>query len=170
MLFRSTRDKLEAYCQKMSENLGVNVVPAASAEAAVRGAHIINVITKSASPVLKGAWLSPGQHINAAGANALSRAEIDDETVKRCDYITVDSRGTAQKECGDLISSFEKGIIQWDYLTEVGDIYAGKALKRSTREQITLYESHGMGIQDIYAAAKAIEIAKSRGIGTQLPV
>jgi ornithine cyclodeaminase/alanine dehydrogenase-like protein (mu-crystallin family) len=169
-VYSRTRDKLEAYCQKMSEKLGVNVVPAASAEAAVRGAHIINVITKSASPVLKGAWLSPGQHINAAGANALSRAEIDDETVKRCDYITVDSRGTAQKECGDLISSFEKGIIQWDYLTEVGDIYAGKALKRSTREQITLYESHGMGIQDIYAAAKAIEIAKSRGIGTQLPV
>ena len=162
-VYSRTRDKLEAYCQKMSEKLGVNVVPAASAEAAVRGAHIINVITKSASPVLKGAWLSPGQHINAAGANALSRAEIDDETVKRCDYITVDSRGTAQKECGDLISSFEKGIIQWDYLTEVGDIYAGKALKRSTREQITLYESHGMGIQDIYAAAKAIEIAKSRG-------
>lgn len=169
-VYSRTRDKLEAYCKKMSEKLGVNVVPAASAEAAVRGAHIINVITKSASPVLKGAWLNPGQHINAAGANALSRAEIDDETVKRCDYITVDSRGTAQKECGDLISSFEKGIIQWDYLTEIGDIYAGKAPKRTSREQITLYESHGIGIQDIYAAAKAVEIAKARGIGTQLPV
>lgn len=169
-VYSRTRDKLEAYCKKMSEKLGVNVVPAASAEAAVRGAHIINVITKSASPVLKGAWLNPGQHINAAGANALSRAEIDDETVKRCDYITVDSRGTAQKECGDLISSFEKGIIQWDYLTEIGDIYAGKAPKRTSREQITLYESHGMGIQDIYAAAKAVEIAKARGIGTPLPV
>lgn len=169
-IFSRTRDKLEAYCKRMSEKLGVNVIPAASAEAAVRGSHIVNVITKSATPVLKGAWLEPGQHINAAGANALSRAEIDDETVKRCDYITVDSRGTAQKECGDLISSFEKGIIQWDYLTEIGDIYAGKAPKRSTREQITLYESHGMGIQDIYAAAKALEIARARGIGTQLPV
>lgn len=169
-VYSRTRDKLEAYCKTMSDKLGIAVVPAESAEAAVRGAHIVNVITKSATPVLKGAWLSPGQHINAAGANALSRAEIDDETVRRCDYITVDSRGTAQKECGDLISSFEKGVIQWDYLTEIGDVFAGKAPGRTSPDQITLYESHGMGIQDIYAAAKAIEIAKTRGIGTQLPV
>jgi len=169
-VYSRTRDKLEAYCKKMTEKLGLPVVPVASAEAAVRGAHIVNVITKSATPTIKGEWLEPGMHINAAGSNALSRAEIDDATVQRCDYITVDSRGTAQKECGDLISSVEKGIVQWDYLTEIGDIYAGKAPKRPSPAQITLYESHGMGIQDIYAAAKALELAKARGIGTQLPV
>jgi len=169
-VYSRTRDKLEAYCKKMSDKLGIPVAPAASAEAAVRGAHIVNVITKSATPVLKGDWLEPGVHINAAGANALSRAEIDDATVKRCDLITVDSRGTAQKECGDLISSFEKGVIQWDYLTEIGDVYAGKSQGRTSPRQITLYESHGMGVQDIYAAAKAVDIAKARGIGTQLPV
>ena len=169
-VYSRTRDKLEAYCKKMTEKLGLPVVPAASAEAAVRGAHIVNVITKSATPTIKGEWLEPGQHINAAGSNALSRAEIDDATVNRCDYITVDSRGTAQKECGDLISSFEKGIIQWDTLTEIGDVYAGKAPKRTSPTQITLYESHGMGIQDLYAAAKALELAKARGLGVELPV
>jgi len=169
-VYSRTRDKLETYCTKMTEKLGLSVVPAASAEAAVRGAHIVNVITKSATPTIKGEWLEPGVHINAAGSNALSRAEIDDATVRRCDYITVDSRGTAQKECGDLISSVEKGFVQWDYLTEIGDVYIGKAPKRTSPTQITLYESHGMGIQDIYAAAKALEIAKARGIGTQLPV
>lgn len=169
-VYSRTRDKLEAYCKRMSEKLGIPVIPAASAEAAVRGTHVVNVITKSATPVLKGEWLEPGMHINAAGANALSRAEIDDATVARCDVITVDSRGTAQKECGDLISSFEKGVIQWDYLTEIGDVYTGKATGRMSPTQITLYESHGMGIQDIYAAAKAVDIAKARGIGTQLPL
>ena len=169
-VYSRTRDKLEAYCRKMSDKLGVPVVPAVSAEAAVRGAHIVNVITKSATPTIKGEWLEPGMHINAAGSNALSRAEIDDTTVKRCDYITVDSRGTAQKECGDLISSFEKGVIQWEYLTEIGDVYAGKAPKRTSPTQITLYESHGMGIQDLYGAAKALELAKARGLGVQLPV
>ena len=168
-VYSRTRDKLEAYCKKMSDKLGVPVNPAPSAEAAVRGAHIVNVITKSATPTIKGEWLEPGVHINAAGSNALSRAEIDDATVKRCDLITVDSRGTARKECGDLISSFEKGVIQWDYLTEVGDIYAGKVQGRMSREQITLYESHGMGIQDLYGAAKALELAMARNIGTQLP-
>ena len=169
-VFSRTRDKLEAYCKKMTEKLGLPVVPAASAEAAIHDAHIVNVITKSATPTIKGEWLEPGQHINAAGSNALSRAEIDDATVKRCNYITVDSRGTAQKECGDLVSSFEKGVIQWDTLTEIGDIYAGKAPRRTSPTQITLYESHGMGIQDLYGAAKALELAKTRGIGTQLPV
>jgi len=169
-VFSRTRDKLEAYCKKMTEKLGLPVIPAASGEAAVRGAHIVNVITKSSTPALKGEWLEPGQHINAAGSNALSRAEIDDATVKRCDTITVDSRGTAQKECGDLISSFEKGVIQWDCLTEIGDVYAGKAPKRTSPAQITLYESHGMGIQDLYGAAKALELAKAQGIGTQLTV
>ena len=168
-VYSRTRDKLEAYCKTMSDKLGVPVNPAPSAEAAVRGAHIVNVITKSATPTIKGEWLEPGVHINAAGSNALSRAEIDDATVKRCDLITVDSRGTARKECGDLISSFEKGVIQWDYLTEVGDIYAGKVQGRTAREQITLYESHGMGIQDLYGAAKALELAMARNIGTQLP-
>jgi len=169
-VYSRTRDKLEAYCRRMSDKLGIPVNPAASAEAAVRGAQVLNVITKSATPTLKGEWLEPGVHINAAGSNALSRAEIDDATVKRCDLITVDSRGTARKECGDLISSFEKGVIQWDYLTEVGDIYAGKVQGRTSREQITLYESHGMGIQDLYASAKALELARTRGIGTELPV
>jgi len=169
-VYSRTRDKLEAYCKKMSDKLGLPVLPVASAEAAVRGADILNVITKSAKPTINGEWLTPGVHINAAGSNALSRAEIDDATVKRCDYITVDSRGTAQKECGDLISSFEKGVIQWDTLTEIGDVFAGKAPKRTSPTQITLYESHGMGIQDIYAAAKALEIAKARGVGIQLPV
>lgn len=169
-VFSRTRDKLEAYCKSMSDKLGIPVVPAASAEAAVREADILNVITKSATPTIKGEWLIPGVHINAAGSNALSRAEIDDATVKRCDIITVDSRGTAQKECGDLISSFERGVIQWDTLTEIGDIYAGKTPGRTSPSQITLYESHGMGIQDLYAAAKALELAKARGIGTQLPV
>ncbi|MBM3344009.1 MAG: ornithine cyclodeaminase family protein [Betaproteobacteria bacterium] len=169
-VYSRTRDKLEAYCKKMSDKLGIAVVPAASAEAAVRDVHILNVVTKSATPTIKGEWLTPGIHINAAGSNALSRAEIDDATVKRCDYITVDARGTAQKECGDLISSFEKGVIQWDYLTEIGDVYAGKAPGRTSPTQITLYESHGMGIQDLYAAAKAYELAKARGLGVTLPV
>ena len=169
-VFSRTRDKLEAYCKRMTEKLGVPVLPAASAEAAVRGADILNVITKSATPTIKGEWLTPGVHINAAGSNALSRAEIDDATVERCDTITVDSRGTAQKECGDLVSSFEKGVIQWEYLAEIGDVYAGKAPGRTSPTQITLYESHGMGIQDLYGAAKALELAKARGIGTPLPV
>jgi ornithine cyclodeaminase len=169
-VFARNRDKLAAFCGKMSQKTGVQVQPAESAEAAVRGAHVINVITKSADPVLKGEWLESGQHINAAGSNALTRREIDDGVVKKCDVITVDSRGTARNECGDLLSAVEKGWLRWDYLTEIGEVIAGKAPGRASPGQITLYESHGMGLQDLYAGARVYALAREKGIGTDLPV
>jgi len=169
-VFARNQDKLVAFCEKMSKRTGVQVQPADSAEAAVRGSHVINVITKSAEPVLKGDWLEPGQHINAAGSNALTRREIDDAVVKKCDVITVDGRGTAQKECGDLLSAVEKGWVRWDTLTEIGEVIAGKAPGRTSAKQISLYESHGMGLQDLWVGAKMLKLARERGVGTDLPV
>jgi len=169
-VFSRNRDKLLAYCASMSDKLGIQVEAAASAEAAVRGAHIVNVITKSADPVLKGEWLEPGQHINAAGANALSRRELDEAAVRRCDVITVDSRGTARNECGDLLPAVEKGLLRWDTLTEIGEVIVGRAPGRTSQQQITLYESHGMGIQDLYVGARMLALARERGVGVDLPI
>src|SRR5262249_43412042 len=131
---------------------------------------VVNVITKSASPVLLGKWLSPGQHVNAAGSNALSRREIDEDGVKRCDLVIVDGRGTARKECGDLLPAVEGGLYRWETLTEIGDIIAGRAPGRTSPTQITLYESHGMGIQDLYVGAAVLAMAREKNVGTDLPV
>ena len=163
-------DKLQAYCSAMSQTLGIAVLPADSAQAAVRGAHIINVITKAAEPVLKGEWLEPGQHINAAGSNALSRRELDMAAVGKCDVITVDARGTARNECGDLLPAVEKGLLRWDTLTEIGEVIAGRATGRTSPQQITLYESHGMGLQDLYVGARMLALARERGVGVDLPI
>ena len=169
-VFARNKDKLVSYCEKMCRMTGVEVRPAENAEAAVRGSHVVNVITKSSEPVLKGEWLEPGQHINAAGSNALTRREIDDATVKKCDVITVDGRGTARNECGDLLSAVEKGWLRWDHLTEIGEVIAKKAPGRTSAKQITLYESHGMGAQDLWIGAKAVALSRERGVGTDLPV
>lgn len=167
-VFARTRDTLEDFCRTMSARLGIEVVPAASAQAAVRGADVVNVITKSATPVLEGAWLSPGQHINAAGANALTRRELDVAAVKRCDLIVADSREVARNECGDLLPVVESGYAQWETLPELGDIAAGLRRGRSARDQITLYESHGMGIQDLYVCAHLLELATRRNVGREI--
>jgi alanine dehydrogenase len=169
-VFSRNRDKLLAYCTRMSDQLGIKVEAAASAEAAVRGAHIVNVITKSAEPVLKGEWLEPGQHINAAGANALSRRELDEAAVRRCDVIAVDARAIARNECGDLLSSVEKGWLRWDTLPELGEVIIGRAPGRTSPEQITLFESHGMGIQDLYVGARVLTLAREHGVGVDLPI
>ena len=169
-VFARNRDRLVAFCNEMTRKTGVQVDPAASAEAAARGAHVVNVITKSAEPVLKGEWLEPGQHVNAAGSNALTRRELDEAAVRKCDVVTVDGRGTARNECGDLLPAVEKGWLRWDFLAEIGEVIAGRAPGRSSDRQITLYESHGMGLQDVYVGAKLLELARSRGIGTDLPI
>ena len=169
-VYARTRDKLEAWCKKMALKLGIPVIPAASGAEAISGAQVVNVITKSTTPVLDGDWLQPGQHVNAAGSNALSRREIDAKTVQRAALITVDARGTARNECGDLIAAVETGRLSWDTLTEIGEVIAGRAPGRAHKDDITLYESHGMGIQDVYTAAKLVELARSGKMGTALPM
>jgi ornithine cyclodeaminase/alanine dehydrogenase-like protein (mu-crystallin family) len=158
------------FCDTMAARLKVELTPVASGAEAVRGAHIVNVITKAASPVLLGAWLEPGQHINAAGSNSLIRRELDAAAVKRADYITVDSRATARNECGDLLPLTETGLVDWDALTEIGEVIVGRAPRRTSDEQVTLYESHGMGIQDLYVAARLVELARSQGVGADYPI
>jgi ornithine cyclodeaminase len=169
-VYARTRDKLEAWCKTMADKLGIPVIAATSAAAAISGAQVVNIMTKSVTPVIDGDWLQPGQHVNAAGSNALSRREIDAKTIARCNLITVDSRGTARNECGDLIAAAETGRINWDTLTEIGEVIAGRMPGRAHQDDITLYESHGMGIQDLYTAAKLVELARSRKLGTALPI
>ena len=163
-------ERAQKFCDLLSGRLKVEMKPIASAAEAVRGAHIINVMTKASEPVLLGEWLEPGQHINAAGSNSLLRREIDLDAVERSDYITVDSRGTARKECGDLFPAVEKGLCDWETLTEIGEVVSGRAPRRTSPDQITLYESHGMGIQDLYVAHRLVELSRSRNVGVDLPV
>ena len=164
-VFSRTREKLVAFCRSMSDRLGIDVIPANSAEDAVRGSAIVNVITRSSTPVLLGEWLDSGQHVNAAGVNVLARREIDSAAVQRCDLVTVDSRDTARKECGDLLPLVESGTLSWDALPEIGEIIAGLHPGRASDEQVTLYESHGMAVQDLYVAARVLELARAEGLG-----
>ena len=165
-----TPERSRKFCQAMSGRLRIDVQTAETVAEAVREAHIINVITKAAEPVLLGQWLEPGQHINAAGSNSLIRRELDEAAIRRCDYITVDARGTARNECGDLLPAVEKGLLDWETLTEIGDVISGRAPGRTSREQITLYESHGMGIQDLYVAERLVQMSRSCGVGADLPI
>lgn len=164
------RETSRAFIEAMSSRVNVPMHAVDGVAEAVKGAHVINLITKAVEPVLRGEWLEPGQHINAAGSNALLRRELDVATVKRCDYITVDSRGTARNECGDLFPAVESGLLDWDTLVEIGEVIIGRAPRRTSREQITLYESHGMGIQDLYVAERLVRMAREQNLGIDLPV
>ena len=161
-------ERLAAFCAKMSERLGIEVV-AASPEETVRGSDIVSTITTAASPLFEASWLSPGTHINGAGSNSLIRREIGEDVLKVCRPIVVDSVETALKEAGDLLPLLEKGRLSERQLVELGDVIIGQHPGRSSPEQITLFESQGMAIQDISVAVRLEALAREQGLGVELP-
>ena len=121
-----------------------NISASASAEEAVRGADVIVVATAATTPVLLGEWLSPGAHINAVGATRPNWRELDDEVLRKA-RIYVDSREAAMKESGDIIAA---GHV----FAEIGEVLAGSKSGRESDEEITLFKSVGVAVEDIVAA------------------
>ena len=167
-VFSRNADKLAKFCAEMRALLSLEVVPAASAADAVRGSDIVVTITTSATPVFSGEWVGPGTHINAAGSNSLLRQEIDEATVRKCDVVAVDSRPTAMKEAGDLLPALEKGRLHAGALAEIGEIIAGTRPGRTSPEQVTLFESQGMAMQDLVIASELVTLARAQGVGQEV--
>lgn len=163
-------EPLSAFCKTMSEKLAIDVSPALSPEEAITGADIIVTITNARDPVVKGEWISAGAHINAAGSNSLVRKEIDNDAVRKADFITVDSREQAQLECGDLLVAAERGSVHWETVTELGDVVSGKTPGRTSDTQITLFESQGLAIQDVATAMGLYELAREQGLGQEIDI
>ncbi len=168
-VFSRTPERRETFAQRMSEQLGISVVAAPSAEAAVKDADIVVTVTTSKEPVLAGAWLRAGMHINAVGSNMLVRRELDTEVVRRCHRLVVDDRVQAKMECGDLLMAAERGDIAWDRLTELGEVVAGKVAGRERDDEITLFESQGIALWDLSVGKVVYERAKELNVGHPLP-
>jgi ornithine cyclodeaminase len=168
-VFARNAERLAAFCARMSDRLGLEVVPAASPEDVVRGSDIVSTVTTAASPLFDAAWLSPGAHINAAGSNSLIRRELGEDVLKVCKPIVVDSVDTALKEAGDLLPLLEKGRLGERELVELGDVILGRHPGRRTPGDITLFESQGLAIQDIALAVRLEALARERGLGVELP-
>ena len=117
---------------------------ASSAEEAVRGADVVVTATTSPTPVLSGGWLSPGAHINAVGAPRLDWRELDDEVLGRS-LVYVDSREAALGESGDVIAAGE-------IFAEIGEVVSGAKPGRRSAEEITLFKSLGLAVEDVATA------------------
>ncbi len=162
-------EKRERFCREMSEAIGVGVKPASSPEEATSDMDIIVTATTSKEPVFKGEWLSEGTHINAIGANALTRQEIDVETVRRSACVVVDSFEQAMLESGDLARAAEAEAFYWEDARELGLVVIGDFPGREEAKEITLFESQGVALEDIAVAARVYERALEAGVGERLP-
>src|ERR1044071_4589991 len=161
-------ERREAFARRMSTLLRCEVVPVDSPEKAARGCSIIATATSAREPVLKGEWIEPGTHINAAGSNFLSKAEIDVDTIRRASVIVVDSIEQSRAEAGDLMPAIERGVISWESVTELGRIIAGLESGRTSADDITIFKSNGIALEDISTAFRLYNLARERGIGQNI--
>ena len=168
-VYARNAERVAYFCARMSKRLSLDVVPATSPEETVRDSDIVSTITTAASPLFDAAWVSPGTHINAAGSNSVIRREVGEDVLKLCRPIVVDSVDTALKEAGDLLPLLEKGRLNERQIVELGDVILGRHPGRAKPEDITVFESQGMAIQDLAVAVRLEALARERGLGVELP-
>ena len=150
------REKAAAFAETGAVVSGLKIDVADRVEAAAVEADIICTLTGSSTPLLEGAWLKPGQHVNLVGSSIRAAREVDDETVVR-GYFIADSRAHALAQAGELCHAIEQGRVGEDHLKgEIGDVLAGRVAGRSGSGQITIYKSLGHVAQDIAVADAAL--------------
>ena len=133
-----------------------------SAEEAVRGADIVVTATSAKEPVVKREWLSPGTHINAVGSSIRTTRELDTETV-RAASLFVDRRESTVNESGDYLMS---GVGPDHIRAELGEILTGKAKGRTSRDELTVFKSLGLAVEDLASAQFLFRKAQQGGSGT----
>jgi len=147
---------------------GVEVRATETAEEAVRGADVVCTLTSSATPVLSSSWISPGTHINAVGASTATTRELDTRTVADSIFF-IDCRNTALAEAGDLLLPIAEGAVDEGHIrAELGELVSGRAAGRGRDDEITVFKSLGLAVQDLAAAQIVLEGAEGAGLGTEI--
>ena len=169
-VFARTPEHRESYARAMEKELGLEVIPVSSGEACVAEADVVVTITKSAEPVCRAAWLAPGAHVNAAGANSSDRREVDAETVLRAALKLTDHLEQAKVEAGEFRDLVAAGKLAWSDIRELGELVTGKAKGRTSPSELTLFKSLGIALEDVAFAELVYQRALAAGAGRPIPV
>ena len=154
------------FAERESKRRGIRVEAVESARAAVEGADVVCTTTSSSVPVLAGDWLAPGAHVNAVGACLKDARELDTKAVVRS-KLFVDRRESALAESGDFLIPRSEGAIGDDHIVgEIGEVLIGACHGRRSRDEITLFESLGIAVEDLAAARFLDQRARELGVGT----
>ncbi len=158
-----------AYAEKMAARLGLEVLPTDAPQAAMAQADIVVTATSAHEPVFPADWLHPGLHINAIGAHAPTHRELDGETVRRA-FCIADDRQACLAEAGDFLIPIREGLITEAHIQgDLGQVISGQ-VGRTSEEQITLFKSVGLALQDVSVAARVYALAQEQGVGQELPL
>ena len=157
---------MQAFVGRAADRLGIRVEPAASAREAVEGADLVCTTTASRTPVLEGAWLSRGTHVNAVGASLKEARELDTAAVAGA-RLFVDRRESTLAEAGDFLIPKAEGVLGDEHIRgEIGELLLGTRPGRESRDEVTLFKSLGLAVEDVAAARVVFANATRSGAGT----
>lgn len=160
-----TPEHARRFAERESARRGIQVDALPSAQAAVAGADIICTTTSAREPVLRGDWVGPGAHINAVGSSVATARELDAATLARS-RLFVDRRESALHEAGDLLLAATEGFVAEESIAgELGGVLTNRIAGRRSPDEITVFESLGLGVEDLAAAYYVYERARERGLG-----
>jgi ornithine cyclodeaminase/alanine dehydrogenase-like protein (mu-crystallin family) len=161
-------ERARRFAEAESARFGIPVEAAASAQEAVAGADLIATVTASRTPVLLGEWIAPGAHVNAVGACTPTSRELDTAAVARARFFG-DLRESVMKEAGDFLIPLKEGAFGEDHLLgDLGDLLLGRVQGRRSPEDVTVFESLGIAVEDLAAAQHVYQQALAAGRGVKL--
>lgn len=169
-VYSPTAANRDAFARNESSRHDIEVVAHGSVESAVAGADVICTVTSARNPVLKGAWIAPGAHINAVGSSVSSTRELN-TTAVAMSRLYVDRRESTLNEAGDFLFAKADGVIDDDHIVaEIGEILLGRHPGRESDNEVTLFKSLGLAVEDLAAAHFVLERARAEGIGVRVPL
>jgi ornithine cyclodeaminase len=161
------RARCEAFAQSATRGTGLPVRTMASASEAVAGADLVVLVTASPTPVIRAEDIAPGTHICAIGACRPTQREMPTPLVARARLI-VDSRAAALVEAGDIVLPIGEGAFTSKHIAgELGGVIAGTCQGRRSPDDVTIFKSLGMAVEDVVAARLAVDRAEAAGLGTR---
>ncbi len=164
-VYSRSEEKRTSFARRMETALQAEVVPVDSPEKTLEGADIVVTATTARTPVFDGSRLALGTHVNAIGSNSLAKAEVDSETVTRSARVVVDSVEQSRLEAGDLLGPVEARRFRWEQARELHEVVAGRYPGRVDDEEITLFKSNGLALEDVAVASLIYDRARAQGIG-----
>ncbi|WP_255149947.1 ornithine cyclodeaminase family protein [Halorarius halobius] len=164
-VYSPTKEHRESFAASMNDELDAAVAAVNSSDAAIEGADIVVTATDATEPVFDGELLEAGTHVTAMGQYDADARELDTRTVERAKYVP-DLRDRAFSDAGAFLQAREEGVVDDDHVhAELGEVVAGTEPGRESREEITVFDSGGTGIETVAAAGMLYERAAEQGLG-----
>lgn len=167
VVYSRSEETRKDFAGRMGERLALEIETTSSPEEPA-AQDIVITVTSSKEPVLRGEWLTPGAHVNAAGSNFIFKSEIDRDVVRRASFVCVDSREELGLEAGDLMLPLETGHLLPEAVYELGQVVAGQVPGRRGPEDITLFASQGLALEDMAAARIVYDRALEQDLGRDI--